>query len=292
MSGPLIMKKKREGHILENVQCEFGLFKNHTLELADGKSVKANFLKFSLGKQNLLMEMSGEKTSEVWYNWGSMKYYYFSGQAGGMVAAPFESSFRIGESGISGFLFCGQNPKNVGHSMGMIGLNKKNLSVEGVWTSTVVIATIEETINDRNGKVVTNKVGDIWYKDVDNYYKKAKMPAEVYYSENATSVDEIGKPVKINPKYGVMGPTIVKMFPNPADAEASLEFVVPKNDVVSIRVYNVVGQEVITPMDKAEVGEGRYNVNIKTSHLSPGNYYVKIHNEEGHLQTARLVVMH
>ena len=79
------------------------------------------------------------------------------------------------------------------------------------------------------------------------------------------------------------GKKIVKSFevqqnyPNPFNPSTNIEFQIPKNGFVNIKVYNVLGKEVATLMN-GEKGQGQYSVSFDTSKLdlSSGIYFYQV----------------
>ncbi len=66
-------------------------------------------------------------------------------------------------------------------------------------------------------------------------------------------------------------------YPNPFNPSTNIEFQIPKNGFVNIKVYNVLGKEVATLMN-GEKGQGQYSVSFDTSKLdlSSGIYFYQV----------------
>jgi hypothetical protein len=63
--------------------------------------------------------------------------------------------------------------------------------------------------------------------------------------------------------------------PNPFNAQTSLRFDVPQQSRVQITIYNIMGQEVVRPVDEVYV-PGRYRVLFDAGRLPSGMYLVKM----------------
>ncbi len=64
-------------------------------------------------------------------------------------------------------------------------------------------------------------------------------------------------------------------YPNPFNPVTNIEFALPKNEFVSLKIYNLLGQEVKTLVaDKLNAGNYKYNWNA--SNFASGIYYYKI----------------
>jgi hypothetical protein len=64
-------------------------------------------------------------------------------------------------------------------------------------------------------------------------------------------------------------------YPNPFNPTTNIEFSVPKNGNVSLKVFNILGQEVATLINK-QMQAGSYKVDFDASNLSSGLYIYKL----------------
>ena len=78
-----------------------------------------------------------------------------------------------------------------------------------------------------------------------------------------------------------------KVFPNPAQDVANVEFAVNESQHTKVSIMNALGQEVITTDVQAQPGMNR--VVLSTQKLESGVYFVKV-GSEGAQQTERLIV--
>jgi hypothetical protein len=78
-------------------------------------------------------------------------------------------------------------------------------------------------------------------------------------------------------------------YPNPFNPSTSIQFRIPENSFVSLKIYNVLGKEVSTLMNE-EKNAGTYEVNFNASALSSGVYFYKL--EAGNfVQTKKMILM-
>jgi len=66
-------------------------------------------------------------------------------------------------------------------------------------------------------------------------------------------------------------------YPNPFNPTTIINFSIPKTSLVTIKVYDVLGNEVATLVDEEKV-QGVYSVTFDASHLSSGVYFYKINS--------------
>jgi hypothetical protein len=78
-------------------------------------------------------------------------------------------------------------------------------------------------------------------------------------------------------------------FPNPAQGQVTLRYALPSKTDVSIRVYDLLGRRVAT-LQRGPQDAGRKEVQISTSDLSSGTYFVRIQAGE-QMKTRRLTVV-
>ena len=64
-------------------------------------------------------------------------------------------------------------------------------------------------------------------------------------------------------------------YPNPFNPATVIEFTIPKEDHVTLKVYNMMGQEVETLVDE-QMPQGRYKKSFDASRLASGIYLYKI----------------
>ena len=64
-------------------------------------------------------------------------------------------------------------------------------------------------------------------------------------------------------------------YPNPFNPSTTIHFELPKESHITLKVYNMLGQEVLTVLDEEKVA-GRYDVRIDGSSLSSGVYFYRL----------------
>ena len=64
-------------------------------------------------------------------------------------------------------------------------------------------------------------------------------------------------------------------YPNPFNPVTNIEFSIPQNDFVTLKIYNVVGEEIATLVNE-EITAGSYTITWNAEFLPSGVYYYKI----------------
>jgi len=88
----------------------------------------------------------------------------------------------------------------------------------------------------------------------------------------------------IAPKYL----SLEQNYPNPFNPSTTIEFDIPTSGFVSLKVFNIMGQEVAILLNK-ELPPGNHKVEWKPENLSSGIYYCRL--QAGEYQQARKMIL-
>ncbi|HLB01118.1 MAG TPA: T9SS type A sorting domain-containing protein [Bacteroidota bacterium] len=80
-------------------------------------------------------------------------------------------------------------------------------------------------------------------------------------------------------------------YPNPFNPTTTIEFTIPEDAIVSLKVYNMLGQEVATLADLEEFTAGENWVELDGATLATGIYYYRISVNDGQFQEVRKMVL-
>ena len=69
-----------------------------------------------------------------------------------------------------------------------------------------------------------------------------------------------------------LGFTLSNIYPNPFNPGTNIEYTLAKSGVASLRVYNVLGQLVMTPVNNVSQNAGKYKISLDMSGFSSGVY--------------------
>lgn len=82
--------------------------------------------------------------------------------------------------------------------------------------------------------------------------------------------------------------TLVQNYPNPFNPSTIIKYQIPKEGIVKLKVYDILGREVTTLVDKYQV-DGRYEVEFNASNLSSGVYIYRL--EVNDFVTSKKMIM-
>jgi trimeric autotransporter adhesin len=69
-------------------------------------------------------------------------------------------------------------------------------------------------------------------------------------------------------------------YPNPFNPVTNIRFSIPKNEVVTLRIYDIQGKEIETILNNVNLQSGTYNVSFDGAKLSSGVYFYKLITKE------------
>ncbi len=96
------------------------------------------------------------------------------------------------------------------------------------------------------------------------------MDASINYSyleyDNFITSVESNKPLKVDDFY------LSQNYPNPFNPSTSIEYSIPSNEYVSLKVYDILGREIAVLVNQ-HMNAGNYSVNFNASNLSSGIYF-------------------
>jgi hypothetical protein len=80
-------------------------------------------------------------------------------------------------------------------------------------------------------------------------------------------------------------------YPNPFNPTTTIEFTLPEDALVSLKIYNMLGQEVATLADREEFTAGENWVELNGANLSTGIYYYRIAVNDGQFNEVKKMIL-
>ena len=80
-------------------------------------------------------------------------------------------------------------------------------------------------------------------------------------------------------------------YPNPFNPTTNISFNLPADAFVSVKVYNMLGQEVATLADREEFTEGENEIEFNAQNLSSGVYFYRIVVNDGQFQQVKKMML-
>ncbi len=87
----------------------------------------------------------------------------------------------------------------------------------------------------------------------------------------------------------VLDYSLAQNYPNPFNPTTNIRFSIPQNGIVSLKVFNVLGEEVTELVNK-ELSSGTYNVDFDASKLNSGIYFYTL-SSGNFVQTKKMMLL-
>jgi hypothetical protein len=153
---------------------------------------------------------------------------------------------------------------------------------KGTYTAFSVIGTTTGTNWVDSQITIQNQSGATDYYT----YKVTAMGTNGWESESSNQPGTYGKPWCPPPCKASNGdntettlPEIYALYqnhPNPFNPSTVIHFSLPKSEIVSVKVYNIFGQEVAVLMDNQQYAAGHYSTEFNASGLASGVYFYRL----------------
>lgn len=79
-------------------------------------------------------------------------------------------------------------------------------------------------------------------------------------------------------------------FPNPFNPETTIKFRLPESELITLNVYNMLGQKITTIIDNKYLNAGEYNVLFDASSFTSGIYIYRLYSKSGILNRKMLYI--
>ena len=157
------------------------------------------------------------------------------------------------------------------------GAEKLRLSVQFEWSEVPSADNYELQLSE-------DSLLSYIIKNVSTIENSAKisslLPAKTYYWRVKANTNKFNYLYSGIGKFSTAPPfSISQNYPNPFNTTTIIEFYVPYNSRIKLRVYNVLGELVENLIDD-EYPEGKYTYNWNASYLSSGVYLLQIEGNE------------
>ncbi|MFI5252821.1 MAG: T9SS type A sorting domain-containing protein [Bacteroidota bacterium] len=85
--------------------------------------------------------------------------------------------------------------------------------------------------------------------------------------------------------------TLYQNYPNPFNPSTTIKFDLPQASEVTLKIYNMIGQEVVTLLDHQEMDGGSQAVTFNASNVASGVYFYRMIANQGEFQTVKKMVL-
>lgn len=128
-------------------------------------------------------------------------------------------------------------------------------------------------------------------RDLNVIFTATKGEFEIVDSPKNVVVNEKGVEIEFRTSYEVVDFQLKAAYPNPFNPTTNLQLVLPEAGYVSIKIYNLVGQEVATLAEgMMEANSGGYTFQWNASNMASGVYLVRAEGA-GQVATQKLMLL-
>ena len=141
---------------------------------------------------------------------------------------------------------------------------------------------------------MTSNGGVSWSKQPSGtrsyIYGSAKTPSGIgWVVGRSATILKYSLGPKIEPKIAPNIPKLLSFsnFPNPFNPTTTIAFDLLEQSILSVKIYNILGEEVGLLADHQEFSAGNHILSFDASRFSSGLYFCRIYSPNGKFQAAR-----
>ncbi len=112
----------------------------------------------------------------------------------------------------------------------------------------------------------------------------AKWIVFLYYDKS--TISSVEQPERMPAQFKLM-----QNYPNPFNPATIIEYQLPKNEIVTLKVYDMLGREVKTLLDGESQTSGTYKIIFNGDKLSSGIYFYKLTAKGNYLSLYRKMIL-
>ncbi len=165
-------------------------------------------------------------------------------------------------------------------------VNKSDVNLK--WTTATEVKNFGWDIERSSDKINWQKIGFVQGAGNSNSPKEYKYSdkklSSGQYIYRLKQIDTDGgytysKNIEVNVIVDISEFTLTQNFPNPFNPSTKIEFVFQNNVNVTLKVFNIKGQEVEKLFDGTAEGGKNYIINFDAHNLASGVYYYKLEGD-------------
>lgn len=131
--------------------------------------------------------------------------------------------------------------------------------------------------------------------DPEEYFADFEMGNEVVYGTGQTDIQKYDIYVNTNPlstnpfSHNSNTYHLSSNYPNPFNANTRIDFSIPYNQIVILKIYDIIGNE-ITTLINDNLSAGKHSIEWSASNHSSGLYLLKLETDN-HIKTSKMLLL-
>jgi hypothetical protein len=107
-------------------------------------------------------------------------------------------------------------------------------------------------------------------------YRGVRPLEDVVYLRPSSAIPTVMIPIQNTVSQEPLAYALYQNYPNPFNPTTTIQFDLPEDAFVTLKIYNMLGQEVQTLLDREDMIEGTQEVQFNAQNLSSGVYFYRI----------------
>ncbi|MBI4809906.1 MAG: T9SS type A sorting domain-containing protein, partial [Ignavibacteriales bacterium] len=144
-----------------------------------------------------------------------------------------------------------------------------------VFAESSVYSNLAATVDSIN-RAFEGPLDTLYFAD-SLVFKGYKMLSEVsYLRANPSAIPAVIIPMQGGVPQEPVAYALYQNYPNPFNPITTIQFDLPEEAIVTLKVYNMLGQEIATLLDREEMAEGMQEVEFSAETLASGIYFYRL----------------
>jgi hypothetical protein len=97
----------------------------------------------------------------------------------------------------------------------------------------------------------------------------------VIFDPNNWIMKDVNLVTSIDDNFALNNFELFQNYPNPFNPTTSIEYTVPNNGYISLKVYDILGNEIATLVNEQK-SQGNYQIEFNADNLPSGTYFYKL----------------
>jgi hypothetical protein len=199
--------------------------------------------------------------------------------------------------GFGNVVYSDQNSTSMFNGMTLSEVKSKVDTIVTLWKDYI------ETVDINEVDTVVSRINRAFYRPLDDsdFVPFVASTQEFLILTSVRSVFEVDYLLPATSKGSVVRnqaninvPERIELYqnyPNPFNPTTTIEFFLPEDGIVKLKVFSVLGQEVATVLNNVGMESGYHSVDFDAAHLASGVYFVRLEVPGQHITPMKKIML-